>query len=101
MLGEKEKGLLLAVAPYVSVNHNADGFIEALDRLVDANPAPACETLGVVLDHYKPSYVYQARLRGLLEKLAQTEFKGESLEYMNKVRHLKGIESLYKKYPNN
>lgn len=96
VLEEREKGLLLAVAPYVSMNHNANGFIEALDCLIEANPAQVCEVLGVVLNHYKPSYDYQDRLRGLLGKLAQTEFRGEALGYMNQVRHLKGIESLYK-----
>ncbi len=95
-IDERTRVMLLAVAPYVSTNHNADDFIEELDRLVEKNPDPVCQILGVVLDNYRPIYDYQDRLRCLLEKLAKTEFRGGALKYMNKVRHLKEIESLYR-----
>ncbi|MCK9264710.1 MAG: hypothetical protein M0R18_12955 [Deltaproteobacteria bacterium] len=95
-IGERTRPLLLAVAPYVSVNHNADDFIEELARLVEASPGPVSEILGVVLENYNPSYDYQDCLKGLLEKLVQTDFRAHALEYMNRVSHLKGVEALYR-----
>ena len=37
-LGEQEEALLLAVAPHVGVEYNADDFFKDLDRLVDNSP---------------------------------------------------------------
>jgi len=96
-IDEKAKGLLLEVAPFVSIDHNANNIVEELDRLVSKSAGAVCEILGVVLEGYKPSYDYQDRLKGLLEKLANAGFRGGAIEYMNKVRHLKGIEDLYRK----
>lgn len=95
-VSDRTRPLLLTVAPYVSVNHNADYFIEELERLVENSAAPVSEILGVVLENYNPSYDYEDRLKGLLAKLAQTDFRGDALDYMNRLRHLKGIELLYR-----
>ncbi|MBU1171855.1 MAG: hypothetical protein KKD44_20055 [Proteobacteria bacterium] len=87
--------LMVAVAPYVSINHNADIFIEELDRLATMSPKEVCRILREVLNNYKPTYDYEDRLRGLLTKLAGTGLRTEVIEFSNSVRQLKGIEQLY------
>lgn len=94
-IDQKSLALMLAVAPFVSINHNANNFIEELDRLATTYPTQVCRILGEVLCNYKPIYDYQDRLRDLLGKLAEAGFRVEVIEYLNSVRHLKGIEQLY------
>lgn len=69
-LGEEEEALLLAVAPHVGVEHNADEFFKDLDRLVDNSPAAVCRVLDAALKGYKPDFDFEDRLKKLLRKLA-------------------------------
>jgi len=94
-INQKSLALMLAVAPFVSINNNANNFIGELDRLATAYPEQVCRILGEVLCNYKPSYDYQDRLKDLLGKLAEAGFRIEVIEYSNSVRHLKSIEQLY------
>ena len=93
---EKFLALLMAVAPFVDVNHDAEKFIEELDRLLEDNSKEVCKILGVVLENYKPVYDYEDRLKSLLKKLLKKGFRSEVIDYLNKVRRLKGVEQLYK-----
>ena len=86
----------MAVAPFVDVNHDAEKFIEELDRLLEDNSKEVCKILGVVLENYKPVYDYEDRLKSLLKKLLKKGFRSEVIDYLNKVRRLKGVEQLYK-----
>jgi len=72
-LGQRERELLLAVAPHVGVSYNADQFIEELDRLADANPIEVSEVLDEMLKAYKPDYDFEDRLKNLLRKLANCQ----------------------------
>ncbi|MBP8830027.1 MAG: hypothetical protein KBG98_10285, partial [Desulfobacter sp.] len=95
-IDQKSLWLLLAVAPFVGINHNAYDFVEELDRLATTYPKQVCQILSVVLKNYQPSYDYQDRLRDLLGKLVKAGFRVEAIEYLNKNRHLKGMEQFYK-----
>lgn len=95
IIGQKSLPLMLTVAPFVGINHNADNFIEELNRLATSYPEQVCQILGEVLHNYKPSYDYQDRLRDLLGKLAKAGFRVEVIKYSNSVRYLKSIEQLY------
>jgi hypothetical protein len=72
-VGQREKELLLAVAPHVGVNYNADQFIEELDRLADENPVEVSGVLDEMLKAYKPDYDFEDRLKNLLRRLANCE----------------------------
>jgi hypothetical protein len=94
-INQKSLALILAVAPYVSVNYNAHQFIEELNRLATKHPKQVCQILDEVLCNYRPTYDYQDQLRDLLAKLAKAGFRVEVIGYSNSVRHLKGIAQLY------
>lgn len=94
--GDREVRLLMAVAPHVKVQYNADNFIEELDRLVEQDPAKVSSVLGKVLDAYKPDYDYKDRLKKLLIKLAENDRQEDVLLYADRVRQLPGIDQLYK-----
>lgn len=72
-VGQREKELLLAVAPHVGVNYNADQFIEELDRLADENTVEVSGVLDEMLKAYKPDYDFEDRFKNLLRKLANCE----------------------------
>lgn len=94
-IDEKSLALMLTVAPFVNLNHNANKFIEELNRLTEAYPEQVCQILGEVLCNYKPIYDYQNQLMDLLVKLAKSGFRVEVIGLLNKIRHLKNVEQLY------
>lgn len=92
---DRELDWLLAVAPYVHVDYNADYFIEELDRLVEVSPANICAVLGTVLETFVPSFDLQDRLKSLLVKLSERGQLEKAIVYTNKLRHLLGMVALY------
>jgi hypothetical protein len=96
-LGEQEESLLLAVAPHVGVDYNADDFFKDLDRLVDDSPAAVCRVLDVALKAYKPDYDFEDRLKKLLRKLALREdTRNAALRLAERlVGHLSGMVEFY------
>ena len=70
---QREEELLLAVAPHVGVNYNADQFLKQLARLVDDNPVEVSRVLDKMLKGYKPDYDFEDRLKDLLRSLANRE----------------------------
>jgi hypothetical protein len=76
-LGEREKRLLLSVAPYVQSNYNAHEFIEELDRLADLDASIVSDVLGAMLKGSPPSFDLDDKLKNLLRKLAAS---GKRLE---------------------
>ncbi|MDD5451626.1 MAG: hypothetical protein PHT49_07000 [Desulfovibrionales bacterium] len=94
-LSDKEIKLLLAVAPYVNVEYNADTFIEELDRLVEQDPARISLVLGKVLDGYEPDFDYEDRLEKLLIKLAKNGRIDDALRYTDRIK-LPGMVKLFK-----
>ncbi|MCZ6803137.1 MAG: hypothetical protein O7D86_04185 [Proteobacteria bacterium] len=79
--------LLLTVAPYVHVGHDADRFIEELDRLADTYPGEVSPVLGEVLKTYKPHFDYQDRLKSLIRKIANhgVDEKIAAIAYVDKL----------------
>ena len=96
-LGEREEALLLAVAPHVGAEYNADDFFEDLDRLVDDSPAAVFRVLDAALKGYKPDYDFESRLKNLLHKLAlRQETRNDALRLAERlVRQLPGMVEFY------
>jgi hypothetical protein len=69
-IGQQEQELLLAVAPHVGTEYNADDFVKELNRLVDLSPIEVCKALQAMLSSYLPEYDFEDRLKNLLFKLA-------------------------------
>ena len=95
-LADREVSLLLAVTQHVKAGHNADTFIEELDRLIEQDPETVSFVLGKVLEVYEPDYDYEDRLKKLLIKLAQSGRRDDVLLYADRIRKLPGIDQLFK-----
>jgi hypothetical protein len=85
-VGETQAKLLLAVAPYVNVSHNADFFIEELDRLTESNPPAVSAVFKKVIEFHVPVYDYQDRLKSLLIKLNTNGRREDVLSYLERIR---------------
>lgn len=100
-IGAREKEWLMAVAPYVHVGHDADRFIEELDRLADANVREVSEILCKVLETYKPVFDYEDRIKLLIEKIARSggDEKLAAIAFADKLCKLglRGMCDLFKK----
>lgn len=96
-VGEQDEALLLAVAPHVGVEYNADDFIKQLNRLADNSPAAVCRVLDAVLRSYKPDYDFEDRLKKLLRKLAlHQETRNDALRLSERlVGRLSGMVDFY------
>jgi hypothetical protein len=70
-VGPRELACLLAVAPYIGVNYNAEFFIEELARLVDFSPLQVGNVLATALQTHKPLMDFEDRLKTLVTKLAE------------------------------
>ena len=96
ILTDRIVSLLVAVAPYIKVEHNASALIEELDRFVEQDPAKVSMVLGRVLDVYKPDYDHHDRLKKMLIKLAKNGRQEDVLLYVDRIRRLPGMDQLYK-----
>jgi len=96
-VGERERLLLLAVAPYVSVDHNADRFIEALQEIVPKNPEAVSDVFGRMLEGYKPNFDFEGRIKSILTTLSRHRAtRVRALEYTNQlVTYLPTMLQLY------
>lgn len=83
---EKELELLLTVAPYIAIEHNATDFIEELDRLADSSPAEVSNILGRVLESHSPLYDYDDHLKSLMTKLARADLNEDVIRYADQLR---------------
>lgn len=92
---DRERDWLLAVAPYVHVEHNVDYFIEELDRLVEVSPDNISVVLGSVLETFAPTFDFQDRLKSLILKLSRLGQLNEAIFYANQLRHLPGMAHLF------
>lgn len=90
-----EETLLSAVAPYAHVGHNADWFIESLERLADANPQAVYRLLTVVLDTHDPIFDFEDRLKSIALKFSQHQMNTEAIRLIDRLRRLRGMPELY------
>jgi len=70
-ISERERDLLLAVAPHIASDHSADFFIEQLVRFADAEPNDVFAILTKMLETYRPVYDFEGRLKQLLKTLRE------------------------------
>lgn len=95
-VGPRELAWLLAVAPHVSRDYNADQLIEELERLADISPVEVAQVLFAVLTNHHPSYDGGDTLKKLLIKLAaNAETRSTSILCLDRVRDLPGMIQLY------
>jgi hypothetical protein len=95
-VGPRELELLLAVAPHVSIDYNADFFVEELDRLEGINPRAIASVLSTLLQSYQPVFDFEDRLKKLVTKLAaRPETRADTLQCVNRLRFLPGMVQLY------
>ncbi|MFN7640683.1 MAG: hypothetical protein ACK5PR_02950, partial [bacterium] len=66
-----EHTLLAAVAPFVAVNHNADRFLDTLEKLAPDYPEVICDVFERMLSTYKPSYDFKGRIKSIITALSQ------------------------------
>lgn len=69
-VGDRERSLLLGVAPYVQTDYNATQFFEELDRLAEADPEAVARAVLLVLQAHAPNYDYEDLIFDLVLKLA-------------------------------
>ncbi|CAA6603840.1 conserved hypothetical protein [Rhodospirillaceae bacterium LM-1] len=101
-VGEREHGLLVAVAPHVAIYHNADRFLEALERLALGNEKVVSEVFGQMLTTYKPSFDIEGRIKSILTTLAQCRATHvHALKYADQLMpHLPNMLKLYEELSN-
>lgn len=96
---QREHTLLAAVAPFVAVNHNADRFLETLERLAHDYPEIICDVFERMLSTYKPSYDFRGRIKSIIAALSQHEpTRQQSLEFANQLSdYMPGMLELYRR----
>jgi hypothetical protein len=78
-LTDRNKKLLLAVAPYVHSDYNTDSLIEQLARFVDTNPAGVVEVIGALLEGGTPDFDLDDKLKNIIKKLAAAGYRADAL----------------------
>ena len=91
----REGNLLLAVAPHVAVEHNADHFVKELVRFVAENPKCISAILETLLQTYQPFFDYEDRLKSLLIQLAKKGHREDALRYAEQLRDVEGMQELF------
>jgi hypothetical protein len=95
-VGARELPWLQTVAPHVSVDYNADFFVEELGRLVEVSPQQVADVLVALLETYQPSFDFEDRLKNLVMKLAaQPETRPHALRCAERLRYILGMIQLY------
>ena len=95
VVGKRESEWLVALAPYVGVDYNADNFIEELGRLVDLNPVVIEDALDKVLEKYTPHSDFEGKLKALLAKLVEHGGRLKVELFTNKLRHIPEMRDLF------
>ena len=90
-----EGDLLLAVAPHVAVDHNAEHFVKELVRLVPESPERVNAILGTLLRTYQPFLDYEGALKSLLIQLADKGYRDDVLAYAEQLRDVQGMQELF------
>ena len=95
-IGEREKALLLAVAPYVQSNYNANEFVGELIRLADLDSDTVSKVLGAMLTGSLPTFDLDDKLKNLLKKLAASGNKLDVIAYAEALqKQLPGMVAFY------
>ena len=89
------RDLLLAVAPHVRAHHETYEFIRELSRLVEESPAEVRDTLECFIETHEPFYDYEGRMRALIARLAELEYREDAIRFCEKLRSMAGMETLF------
>ncbi|MFZ3212854.1 MAG: hypothetical protein WA188_15230 [Terriglobales bacterium] len=95
-LGAREQRLLETVAPHVHVGHETYEFVAELLRLAQQNPLAVTKVLRCMVAAHVPEYDYEDRLRSLLEFLAEHGQRDAAILISDRLRHLDGVQALFK-----
>lgn len=95
-VGPDECRLLEAVAPHVHVGHEAYEFIAELLRLAPQDAEAITKVVISMIRAHLPEYDYENRLRSLLEFLSTHGQRDAVIVMSDRLRHLSGIETLFK-----
>jgi len=95
LIRERERRLLLAVAPHVGVDYRVYEFLSELLRLADQNEAVVVEVLEAMTRAHAPEYDYEDRLQHLLRTLAARGRKNDVLRLLDRLLSLPGMHHLY------
>ena len=91
----RSRGLLLAVAPYVHVDHSSYEFVEELLRLVEVSPDGVSEVLEVMVTAHVPEFDYENNLQALLRALIAKGKRTEAIRILEQMRTLPGTQQLF------
>jgi hypothetical protein len=95
-LDERNKSLLVAVAPFVHSDYNTDSLIEELSRLVDTNPAGVVEVLDRMLEGGTPDFDLDDKLKKLIKTIASLGYRADAMRFVEKLRRtLPGMLEFY------
>lgn len=95
-IGQRELNWLLAVAPHVSVDYNADMFVEELERLATVSPIDVVQVFTCLLEKYQPAFDFEDRLKNLVKTLAENpDARPLAIKGLERLRHLPGMVQLY------
>jgi hypothetical protein len=89
---ERARALLLAVAPFVGIEHHAYEFFNELLRLVEQDSAVIADVVAAVIQAHRPEYDYESRLQRLLKALAA---KGEKNQVFRILERMPAMHHLY------
>jgi len=89
---ERERRLLLAVAPHVGVDYRVYEFLSELLRLAEQNEAVIVEVVDAMIKAHTPEYDYEDRLQKLLRTLAK---KGRKNDVFRILDRLPAMHHLY------
>jgi len=87
--------LLLAVAPFVHVGHDAHEFFQEINRVMATNPEGVSQVLGCVLAANVPDFDYEDRLKTLIKSLAAEGRRADANRYAELARGVSGMQELY------
>jgi len=85
LIRERERRLLLAVAPHVGVDYRVYEFLSELLRLAEQNEAVVVEVLEAMTRAHAPEYDYEDRLQKLLRTLAKKGRKNDVLRILDRL----------------
>lgn len=99
-IGTNEEILLTSVAPYAHIGHNADWFIEAMERLANDNPQAVSRLLNILLDTHQPTFDFEDRLKSIALKFSEQQMRDEAIKLVDRLRRLRGMAELFDQLTN-
>jgi hypothetical protein len=84
-IGDRERRLLLAVAPHVGIDYRVYEFLDELLRLAEQNDAVITDVVDAMTKAHAPEYDYEDRLQKLLRTLAAKGRRNEVVRILDRL----------------